>query len=99
HLVYVNYFIREHFSPLTTMSEETIVKKFRLPREQILQLLHLVGPDFPEIQLLAALRFYAVGSFLEVVGDGYGLSKTSVKLGDLFLRTFFPDIVNVGMSL
>nr|XP_055048163.1 putative nuclease HARBI1 [Misgurnus anguillicaudatus] len=73
------------------MSEETIVKKFRLPREQILQLLDLVGPDLsrqtrrsyplsPEIQLLAALRFYAVGSFLEVFEDGYGLSKTSVWL-------------------
>nr|XP_055053771.1 putative nuclease HARBI1 [Misgurnus anguillicaudatus] len=73
------------------MSDETIVKKFRLPREQILQLLDLVGPELsrqtrrsyplsPEIQLLAALRFYAVGSFLEVVGDGYGLSKTSVWL-------------------
>ncbi len=35
-------------------------------------------PLSPEIQLLAALRFYAVGSFLEVDGDGYGPSKTSV---------------------
>nr|XP_055065258.1 putative nuclease HARBI1 [Misgurnus anguillicaudatus] len=35
-------------------------------------------PLGPEIQLLVALRFYAVGSFLEVVGDGYGVSKTSV---------------------
>ncbi len=32
----------------------------------------------PEIQLLAALRFYAVGTFLEVVGDCYELIKTSV---------------------
>ncbi|RXN34223.1 GTPase IMAP family member 8-like protein [Labeo rohita] len=78
--------------PLTTMSDETIVKKFRLPREQILQLLHLVDPDLsrqtrqsyplsPEIQLLAALRFYAVGSFLEVVGDGYGLKLRAVLIG------------------
>ncbi|XP_061600257.1 putative nuclease HARBI1 [Cololabis saira] len=33
----------------------------------------------PEVQLLAALRFYAVGSFLEVMGDGTGLSKASVS--------------------
>ncbi|XP_062309064.1 putative nuclease HARBI1 [Osmerus eperlanus] len=33
----------------------------------------------PEVQLLAALGFYAVGSFLEVVGDGTGLSKSSVS--------------------
>ncbi|XP_056092298.1 putative nuclease HARBI1 [Rhinichthys klamathensis goyatoka] len=32
----------------------------------------------PEVQLLAALRFFATGSFIEVVGEGYGLSKTSV---------------------
>ncbi|KAJ3589240.1 hypothetical protein NHX12_010086 [Muraenolepis orangiensis] len=71
------------------MSEAALLRKFRLPRQEILQLLNLVGPTLarqtrrsyplsPEIQLLAALHFYAVGSFLEVVGDGYGLSKTSV---------------------
>ena len=31
-----------------------------------------------EVQLLTALRFLATGSFIEVVGEGYGLSKTSV---------------------
>ena len=35
-------------------------------------------PLSPEIQLLVALCFYAVGSFMEVVRDGYRLSKTSV---------------------
>ncbi len=33
-------------------------------------------PLSPEIQLLAALSFYAVGSFLEVVGDGYSMGST-----------------------
>ena len=33
----------------------------------------------PAAQLLAALRFYATGSFLEVIGDGHGLSKASVS--------------------
>ncbi len=87
----VHYFIKENVSPLATMSEDKMLQQFYLPREQIQQLLHLVGPAFsrqtrrsyplsPETQLLAALRFHAVGSFLEVVGDGYGLSKTSVWL-------------------
>lgn len=31
------------------------------------------------MQLLAALRYYAVGSFMEVVGDGLGLSNSSVS--------------------
>jgi len=33
----------------------------------------------PATQLLAVLRFYATGSFLEVIGDGHGLSKASVS--------------------
>lgn len=78
-----------NFSPLATMSEDTIQKNVCMPRQQIQQLLNLIGPNVsgqtrrdyplsPETQLLAALRFYAVGSFLEVVGDGYGLSKALV---------------------
>lgn len=43
-LMYVHYFIRENFSPLATMSEDTILQKCCLPREQIQQLLHLFGP-------------------------------------------------------
>ncbi len=72
------------------MSEDKMLQKFHLPLKQIQQLLHLVGPTLsrqtrwsyplsPGIQLLAALCFYAVGSLLEVVGDGYGLSKTLVR--------------------
>ncbi|KAL0199159.1 hypothetical protein M9458_007699 [Cirrhinus mrigala] len=67
------------------MSEAAILKKFRLPQQQIQQLLdlaHLIlsrqTRRSPEIQLLASLRLYSVLSFLEVVVDGYGLSKTSV---------------------
>lgn len=33
----------------------------------------------PEVQLLAALRFYATGSLLQVLGDGLGLSDASVS--------------------
>ncbi|KAL2095531.1 hypothetical protein ACEWY4_007679 [Coilia grayii] len=58
-------------------------------RQAILQLLEVIGGDLrrptrrsyalsPQTQLLAALRFYATGSFLQVVGDGHGLCKASV---------------------
>lgn len=40
----------------------------------------------PEIQLLAVLRFYAVGNFLEVVGDSSGLSKAAVPLSMTAMR-------------
>ncbi len=80
---------QENFSPLATISEDTILQKCCLPWKQIQQLLHLFGPTLsrqtrrsyplsPEIQLLAAIRFYFLGSFLEVVGDGYRLSNISL---------------------
>lgn len=89
-LVYVNQYIRNNFNPLDVLSDSAILSKYRLPRVEILQLLEIVSPHIsrstrcnfalsPEVQLLAALRFYAVGSFLEVVGDGIGLSKASVS--------------------
>jgi hypothetical protein len=88
--VYINAYIRTHFTPLDTLSDEAILRKFWLPRNKILELLQIVKPHLqratrrnyalsPAVQLLATLRFYAVGSFMEVVGDGLGLSKSSVS--------------------
>ncbi|XP_053344401.1 putative nuclease HARBI1 [Clarias gariepinus] len=88
--VYINAYIRTHFTPLDALSDDAILRKFRLPRNKILDLLEIVKPHLqratrrnyalsPAVQLLATLRFYAVGSFMEVVGDGLGLSKSSVS--------------------
>ncbi len=66
-----------------------MLNKFACHGSKFSKLLHLVGPtlsrqtrrSYPlsaEVQLLSALRFYAVGSFLEVVCFEYGLRKTSV---------------------
>ena len=38
-LVRVNYFSRQNFSPFDILSEEAILKKFRLPRQVIMELL------------------------------------------------------------
>ncbi|XP_061103953.1 putative nuclease HARBI1 [Conger conger] len=87
--VFVNAFVRHHFSPLDVLSDRALQRKYRLPRSAIQHLIQLVVPQIrratrcnyalsPEVQLLAALRFYAVGSFREVVGDGTGLSKALV---------------------
>ncbi|KAM3877688.1 putative nuclease HARBI1 [Diretmus argenteus] len=89
-VVYVYAFVREHFSPLNVLSDRALHARYRLPRNIIQHLVNVVTPYIrrstrrnfalsPEVQLLAALRFYAVGSFLEVVGDGTGLSKASVS--------------------
>lgn len=88
-LVHVNFFIRQNLSPFDILPDVAILKKIRLPRQLIMELLDLLRPALarltrrnfalsPEVQLLAALRFFATGSFIEVVGEGYGLSKTSV---------------------
>ncbi|XP_030193756.1 putative nuclease HARBI1 [Gadus morhua] len=66
-----------------------LIQRYRLPREAIRQLLGAIRQDLrratrrsfaltPQVQPLAALRFYATGSFLQVVGDGQGLCKASV---------------------
>uniref|UniRef100_UPI0037E94BCA putative nuclease HARBI1 n=1 Tax=Semicossyphus pulcher TaxID=241346 RepID=UPI0037E94BCA len=89
-MVYINAYVRQHFSPLNVLSDRAVQSKYRLPCVEIQCLVTLVSPHIqratrcnfslsPEVQLLAALRFYAVGNFLEVVGDGTGLSKASVS--------------------
>uniref|UniRef100_A0A8C2AYD0 Nuclease HARBI1 n=1 Tax=Cyprinus carpio TaxID=7962 RepID=A0A8C2AYD0_CYPCA len=82
-------FPKTFLSHFDILPEVAILKKFRLPRQLIMELLDLLRPALarltrrnfalsPEVQLLAALRSFATGSFIEVVGEGYGLSKTSV---------------------
>uniref|UniRef100_UPI0037E7C3B6 putative nuclease HARBI1 n=1 Tax=Semicossyphus pulcher TaxID=241346 RepID=UPI0037E7C3B6 len=91
-MVYINAYVRQHFSPLNVLSDRAVQSKYQLTRVEIQRLVTLVSPHIqratrcnfalsPEVQLLATRRFYAVGSFLEVVGDGTGLSKASVHRG------------------
>ncbi|XP_041927572.1 putative nuclease HARBI1 [Alosa sapidissima] len=87
-VVYVNAYIRTTFSPLDILSDEAIIRKYRLTRAKIEELELFTQRDLvratrrnfalsPRVQLLAALRFYATGSFMEVLG--LGLSKSSVS--------------------
>ncbi|XP_051962569.1 putative nuclease HARBI1 [Xyrauchen texanus] len=89
-LVTLNAFVRQHQNPLDILDDMAIIRRYRLPRRQIAQLLNSIGPQLmratrrnfalsPEVQILSALRFYATGSFLQVLGDGLGLSKSSVS--------------------
>ena len=88
-LVAINGRIRDNFDPLEVYTDAAVIQRYRLPREAIRQLLGAIRQDLrratrrsfaltPQVQLLAALRFYATGSFLQVVGDGQGLCKASV---------------------
>lgn len=86
----INAFIRQHQNPLDMLDDMAVIHRYRLPRGEIVQLLNVIGPQLmratrrnfalsPDVQLLAALRYYATGSFLQVLGDGLGLSKPSVS--------------------
>ncbi|KAL2093126.1 hypothetical protein ACEWY4_010438 [Coilia grayii] len=88
-LVEINAALRDNLAPLDVYTDAAIEERYRLPHQAILQLLEVIGGDLrrptrrsyalsPQTQLLAALRFYATGSFLQVVGDGHGLCKASV---------------------
>ncbi|MEL6804794.1 MAG: hypothetical protein AAFO91_13540, partial [Bacteroidota bacterium] len=86
----INAFRRQNWSDLDVLSDRALQAKYRLPRMEIERLLRVVSPHIrrptrrnfalsPKVQLLATLRFYASGSFQEVVGDATGLSKASVS--------------------
>ncbi|XP_062384609.1 putative nuclease HARBI1 [Sardina pilchardus] len=85
-----NAHLRRHFFLLDIYSDAAIIGKYRLLGATIRQLIDNLGPQLqrptgrtfalsPTVQVLTALRFYATGSFMEVVGDSLGLSKASVS--------------------
>ncbi|XP_058603967.1 putative nuclease HARBI1 [Onychostoma macrolepis] len=72
------------------LDDMAVIDRCRLPRGEIVQLLNVIGPQLmhatrrnfalsPDVQLVAALRYDATGSFLQVLGDELGLSKASVS--------------------
>ncbi|KAL0149170.1 hypothetical protein M9458_055602, partial [Cirrhinus mrigala] len=84
----INAFIRQHQNPLDMLDDMAVIDRYRLPRGEIVQLLNVIGPQLMRatrrnfalsLELLAALRYYATGSFLQELGDGLGLSKPSVS--------------------
>lgn len=97
--------------PLTDYSPLAFRERFRMSKESFAILLGKIRGDLsrpnnrgcpvsPEIQLAAALRFYATGSHQQVIGDTLGLSQATMsrilvrvssaicKLSDEFIK--FP---------
>ena len=69
---------------------EKLVKRYRLGRDSLLFLARLIEGEVRPItkrnhsvsteeQLVVALRFFASGSFLQVIGDTHGYDKTTVS--------------------
>ena len=80
---------RDRANPLE-FGDDEIVRKFRLPRREIMNLIDLLSEDLePQsnrnnpvpvaLQVCAALRFYASGSFQAALGDSCGLSQPTLS--------------------
>ena len=69
-----------------SFTDEELRARYRFGREYIEYILNVIGKDLrrnhamsPSKQLLVALRFFASGSFLQVVGDIEGVDKSSAS--------------------
>lgn len=80
---------RDRLNPLD-VSDFHLLQHYRLPRHEILQLCEEIGPQIRRrtsrtraipvhTQILVALRFFASGTFQNVVGDTVGLSQPSIS--------------------
>jgi DNA-directed RNA polymerase specialized sigma subunit len=72
------------------MTDTQIVHNYRLDRESIYELCHELEPELARptrrvhalpvsLQVMIALRYFASGSYMNVIGDAHGVSKMSVS--------------------
>ena len=82
-------FRQQEFS-LDEFSDEELRSRYRFGSQSIEYLTEIIGDDLqrqtkrnhaitPTLQILVALRFLASGSFLQVIGDTFGLPKSTVS--------------------
>jgi hypothetical protein len=75
---------------LLQVSDEELIKNYRFPRHEIINMIQEFEPQLKRntsrshaisvcTQILVALRFYASGSFQNIVADSSGLSQQSVS--------------------
>ncbi|VDI31307.1 Hypothetical predicted protein [Mytilus galloprovincialis] len=79
----------DRYNPLDR-PDDFLLRAYRFPRHKIIELCNELRPDLEkatlrshsipvELQVLSALRFYASGSFQNVIGDVFGLSQPSIS--------------------
>ena len=75
---------RDRNKPLDYLSDESIVKNYRLDRESIYIMCQDLEHDLLgftnrshsiSVSLMIALRYYASGSYMSVIWDAHGVSK------------------------
>lgn len=85
-----NRVFRDRNHPLELYDDAEIVRKFRFDRQSILELTDSVsdrlqyplqrrGALTPVLQVLLTLRFYATGTFQEVVGELIGVDQSTAS--------------------
>lgn len=85
-----NRVFRERFNPLQQLDNAELYSRYRFRRADILRIVDLLRNDLEfgirrrdtlsaEMQVLVALRFYASGSFQNVVGDTVNVHKSTVS--------------------
>ena len=81
---------RDRTNPLDFLSDQQIIRNYRLDREGIYTLCDELREDLEKstkrsrslpvsLQIMIALRYYASGSYMNVIGDAHGVSKMSVS--------------------
>lgn len=81
--------VRDRSNPLELLSEDDIFQRYRFRSATIFFICSLISdtishqtqrscPLPPLLQVLAALRFYATGSFYQLIGDSLCVSKSAV---------------------
>lgn len=81
---------RDRVHPLDLYDDIQLYQRYRFDRQTLLELIDLVRDDLqsgtyrnqalpPELKILAALRFYASGSFQQVTGDTVHISQPSMS--------------------
>ncbi|XP_033759136.1 putative nuclease HARBI1 [Pecten maximus] len=81
---------RDRQNPLDFLSDQAIINDYRLDRESIYELCGLLQNNLirttkrnmalpVSLQAMIALRYYASGSYMSVIGDAHGVSKMTVS--------------------
>jgi ribosomal protein S17E len=81
---------RDRKYPLDFLSDQQIIRNYHLDTKGIYTLCDELQEDLEEstkrsrslpvsLQIMRALRYYASGSYMNVIGDVYGVSKMSVS--------------------
>ncbi|MCL4155028.1 UNVERIFIED_CONTAM: hypothetical protein GTU68_002657 [Idotea baltica] len=81
---------KDRQNPLDTDDDHSLIQQFRFPRVIIFELIHIFTEDHPfvtqrshaihpTLQTLVALRYFATGSQFRLLGDRFGISKSSVS--------------------